>query len=241
MGGKSSGTPGDKAIGSMSNDGMPDGANDRSRCESLALAFVLTIAAAAVPNWWLVDQIWDTCFDESFIIPRDYAPDLALLLLGLPLAIAAPRRAGLRIGNIAHHWPKVLVVCGVPLLLTALVYPRLNERPFAGMSASMWVLSPFAQDLLFVGVIYGVLEPQFGHFVHPRLPIRSVLPVGGFFFAAWHLPWIYTGASPGYVTFMCLYTFLGFTVVGLCRQWTGSFLYVTAAHIAGNYIAWAAN
>jgi membrane protease YdiL (CAAX protease family) len=225
----------------MSEAHIPVASTGWTRSEALALALVLTISAAAVPNWWLVFEVWDTCFDADFVIPRDYAPDFALLLLGLPLAIAAPRRAGLRFGDIARHWPKVIVVCGIPLLLTALVYPRLAERPFAGMPASMWLISPPAQDLLFMGVIYGCLEPHFGHYVHPRLPIRRVLPLGGLFFAAWHLPWIFNGASPGYVAFMCAYTFLGYTVVGLCRQWTGSVLYVTAAHVAGNYIAWAAN
>jgi membrane protease YdiL (CAAX protease family) len=43
----------------------------------------------------------------------------------------------------------------------------------------------------------------------------------------------------GFVAFQMFYTFLLLLLIGLSRQWTGSILYVTAAHTAINLIAWA--
>lgn len=207
-----------------------------SRGEALALALVLTAAAITAPSWWGHDTLRSYLGD---VISPDYWGSLVLLSLGGVLALPAPHSCGLTLGTLRPHWLRVLGVCVGPVILTACVYPFLPERPFRGASPDMWLLSPLAQDLLFLGVIYKYLEPHFGAYVHPLLPIRWCLPVGGLFFALYHVPNVLYGMSGGYVAFQCLYTWLGYTVVGLSRQWTDSILYATAAHMAGNWVAWA--
>jgi len=132
----------------------------------------------------------------------------------------------------------VLLVCGAPILLTALVYPNLAERPFAGASWSLWAISPVAQDLVFIGLLYGFLDTAFPGDVLPRIPLRRALVLTALFFALWHVPNLSSGMSAGYVAFQLGYAAVGVIVVGLSRQWTGSILYGTLTHTAINAIAW---
>ena len=61
----------------------------------------------------------------------------------------------------------------LPVLGAALVYPRLPERPFAGLDVGFWLLSAPAQDLVFSGFLYGRFERLYPNYVHPRLPVRG--------------------------------------------------------------------
>lgn len=204
-----------------------------STAEALALAAAVTVCAGAIGRWyplWALRPHW---------IPGGYWAPALRLLLGLLLVLPAPRRYGLVIGDIRRHWKGVLLVCGGPVLLTALVYPRLPVRPFEGASSSMWALSPLAQDLIFIGWMYGFLERRLPPRVHRRIPVTGALLAGAIFFAAWHLPNLAGRMPTGYVLFQLAYTAAGYLVVGLSRQWTGSLLYATLAHSAGNAIAWA--
>ena len=64
--------------------------------------------------------------------------------------------------------------------------------------------------------------------------------MGGLFFAGWHLQ-NFAYFPVWYVLLQLLYTWAAFTFVGLTRQWTGSLLYVTIGHMAGNFVAWYVN
>jgi|SRR5262245_6319569 len=214
--------------------------NQLSRAEALSLAAALTILAAVLPFSWYVDYLRERHFTGyTWLTPGRFS-DLVLIAVGLMLTLPAPRASGLCIGRIREHWKGVALVIGVPILLTAIVYPRLPDRPFAGSDLSIWLTSPLAQDLIFGGVIYRILRPHFSGLVHPALPFEWVLPIGGLFFAAWHLQ-NFVFMNWQYVVFQLVYTWAAYTFVGLTRQWTGSLLYVTLAHMAGNFIAWAAD
>src|SRR5207244_4387542 len=100
-----------------------------------------------------------------------------------------------------------------------------------------WLVSPAAQDLLFCGYVYTILDEAFPGPVHPRVPMNRTIFLTAFFFSLWHVP----NFQYWPVKFVCLqlcYTFAGAAFVGLSRQWTGSVIYVTAAHMAGNCYAW---
>ena len=116
-------------------------------------------------------------------------------------------------------------------------FARLPDQPFNGSDLSVWLTSPLAQDLMFGGVIYRLLRPHFSGYIHPRVKMEWALPVGGIFFAAWHLQNFATFPRE-YVLFQLVYTWAAFTFVGLTRQWTGSILYVDLAHMAGNFVPW---
>jgi membrane protease YdiL (CAAX protease family) len=158
--------------------------------------------------------------------------------LGLLLALPSHRRSGLVLGDIGQWARPTFLVCGVPLLVAALAILMLPENPFAGSSASAWLTSPLAQDLVFIGYLYGRCEPVFPEYLHRRIPMRTALPITGLFFAGHHAIYFFDpSASTGFVIFQLFYTFLGFVVIGLSRQWTGSILYFTLNHIAVNWIA----
>ena len=207
-----------------------------TRIEWLVLAATLTFASHAVTDnlflfsWTRVPSILREMGMENFWY-------LLSLLFGLALALSAPRRSGLRIGDVRPHLRGVLAACGIPVILAAIIYPLLPVRPFSGAAAGLWLISPPAQDLLFIGYLYGRLEPLYPYFVSPRIPVRRALVITALFFSAWHLPNFSTIPS-GFVVFQISYTFAIFIVAGLSRQWTGSMLYFTLSHMGINFIAW---
>ena len=203
----------------------------------LAVAFVVTIAARAVPSWRFLGEVWRDQLGGDSAISYELFTDLVLLGIGACLVVSAPRRSGLRIGAVRDHWRAVLLVCAVPVVATALVYPNLPERPFAGAGWSMWLVSPLAQDLVFIGFLYGQLDRVFPGYVHPRIRLNRALVLTAGFFALWHVPNI-SGVSTGYMLFQLAYTSVGLVVVGFSRQWTGSMVYCTIEHSAVNLIAW---
>lgn len=219
------------------------------RIEALSLSAGLTILAIVLPY----SQQLNAFYSKHVAPPPTRNPihgrwhdhwlneprfaDLVVIAVGLILTLPDPRGSGLCIGRIREHWKKVAFVIGGPLLLTAIVYPQLPDRPFRGADLSMWLTSPLAQDLFFGGVIYRILRPHFSSRVVSWLPFEWALPVGGLFFAAWHLQNL-AYFPLWYVFFQLLYTWAAYTFVGLTRQWTGSLLYVTSAHMLGNFIVW---
>lgn len=170
-------------------------------------------------------------------LSKGYWSDAWVLLFGVLLVAQAPRASGLRIGALRTNWKRVLLVCGLPVLIVAVVYPLLPNRPWHAMSSSMWTLQPLAQDLLFAGFVYRTLDLSFSGRVVRWLPVEWPLLLTSVFFAAWHLPNLRWMASSD-LTIQIGYTFLGSCVIGLARQWTGSLYYGLAAHMLANFIAW---
>lgn len=209
-----------------------------SQREELALAFVLTVCVGLFPRWRVFEQLWVQDHFGLNALPWPWYHDLLFVVAGLVLTLSAPRRSGLRFGAIRERWKRVLLVCGGSVLAVAVVYPRLPVRPFSEASASMWAVSPLAQELLFMGYLYGRLDRAFPGFVHPKVPLARALVITCAFFGFWHLPNFF-GLPAGYVLFQLFYTGVLGLIPGLSRQWTGSIVYVVLTHSAVNYIAWA--
>lgn len=209
-----------------------------SKVKWLVLALVITLAARAIPEWYFLGSFWHNVLGGEQAMPYELFRDLVLLILGALLALSAPRQSGLILGDIRKHWRGVLLVCGLPIVISAVVYPNLSERPFAESSWSMWAVSPLGQELVFTGFLYGQLERVFPGGFHPRVPQNRALVLAGVYFAIWHVPNFGLGMSSGYLVFQLCYVFLGAVIVGLSRQWTGSILYVAVTHSVINAIAW---
>ncbi len=159
--------------------------------------------------------------------------DVLLLLYATALVLAA--RTPLKLfGSIRSNAWRVALVCGVPVLLTLVAY-RFTSQPFRGSRIGFWLVSPLAQELLFTGFVFGVLERTWPSTQTWR-PTRTLL-LTAVLFSMWHLPNLST-LPLRYVLFQLLYTFAGCLVLGLSRQWTGSILYATATHTLVNLIAW---
>ncbi|MDP2983899.1 MAG: CPBP family intramembrane metalloprotease [Candidatus Latescibacter sp.] len=208
----------------------------REKWEWLILAALLTWAAHLVPEqiffltWTLLPPFIQAAGEENYWY-------LLSLTYGLFLVLPSLSRSGIRIGDIRSHWRGVLFACGIPIILTAIVYPLLPVRPFADSAAGMWLISPLAQDLVFIGFLYGRFEILFPTFIHPRFRIKWALLISALFFSAWHLPNFSTMPAE-FVVFQLFYTVLIYLAAGLSRQWTGSILYFTLAHSCINFIVW---
>jgi membrane protease YdiL (CAAX protease family) len=208
--------------------------------EELLLALVLTIGASTFYRWRFFEQAWVQDSVGLKALPWHWYVSLLFLGLGLLLALPTRKRSGLGPGSIGLHWKRVLLVCGGAVLATALVYPQLPTRPWANSSITMWLISPLAQSLFFIGYLYGRLEHAFPGYIHPRLPFTRALVLTVTFFAFWHLPNAFS-LPFGYFLFQLFYTSVLQMIPWLSRQWTGSIWYAVLTHSAINFIAWYAS
>ena len=205
--------------------------------ETIALAAVVTLAFVAAPKW-LGRETWRLLPERYHTAAGWHWYVLALAVgFGLLLTCGSWKRSGLCIGRIRQHWRKVLLVCSVPIALTAQVYPNLTARPFASFSMALWVIDPLAQELVFAGYLYGRLQQVAGARIHQRLPLTWAIVLTAIFFSLMHLSHL-GHIDNGYLIFMLIYTFLGGLLMGLVRLWTGSILYGLVTHMAVNFIPW---
>jgi hypothetical protein len=96
------------------------------RSDALAFAAVLTVAAATLPNSFPLAAVWRGPLAGVPGLTWPVTRALALLTLGLALALPDPSRSGLTLGlrGLRSHWRGVLLVCGLPVLATAAVFER---------------------------------------------------------------------------------------------------------------------
>lgn len=209
----------------------------RARFDALCLITVVTIAASAAPKSFLLWWIWRDNVLGIGRLPWPMVAHVGLLLVACVLVAARPHRYGLRIGRIRGHWRRVLVVCSLPPVATWLLFPLLGEPPMRAVHVTTWLVSPLAQQLIFLGFIYAYLAPRFRVYIHPRVRIRTALVFAMLFWGLWHVP-NYGTMPAGFVTVQIFYTGVLGIVLGLTRQWTGSILYATLSHAAVNAIVW---
>ena len=204
--------------------------------ELLALALLLTYSSQALPRYALGFLSQNAGRWIQAHLGWQWALDIAQLAFVLILTLPTAHRSGIRIGSLRPHWRKVLIIIAIPILLTALVYPRLHTRPFTGASAAIWTISPLGQDLFFAGYLYGSFARIAGRWFHTKIPINGAVLLTATFFALWHLPNL-ASIPAGYVLFQMCYVFLGATFTGMTRVLTGSVFYITISHMAVNFIA----
>ena len=204
--------------------------------EALLLGLVLVVAFHAIPQWvfnlFPTRRLYDSLGANWYGTLYDAITGLAPLLL----CLGAPSRCGLKLGVWRGHTLTVIAICLLPVVLTAIIYP-FTSRPFSGLQIGIWLVSPFAQDLLFTGYLYGLFDQVFPGVVHQRMRINKAVIVTALFFALWHTP-NFGGMPATYVSFQLLYTFLGGAWILLARQLTGSILPGLLTHMACNFIAW---
>lgn len=205
--------------------------------EALCLALIITAAASAIPGWNDVVYMWrhNVAGLGNFQWPTiRHALQLALALV---LVLPTWRRSGLHFGSVRGQWRRVVVVCGLPPLATLIVYPISPRRVIHDPLITGWLISPAAQEMIFLGYIYGMLRPHFADYVHPKVPIERALILTTLLFGLWHLPNL--GQWPVWlVAVQFVYTGILSIVPALSRQWTGSIIYVIVSHSLVNFIPW---
>ncbi len=207
-----------------------------SKADSLLLALVLVSAYHAVPLWAFqrflpARALYEGLGEQGFATLYRAVSAVVPLLL----CLAAPSRCGLLLGFWRGRVLKVLGICTLPVVLTAIIYPW-TSRPFSGYPISTWLVSPAAQDLLFAGYLYGLFDVTFPGHIHRRCPVNRAVFVTALFFALWHVP-NFSGMPTSYVLFQLLYTFVGGAWILLARQITASIIPGLLTHMAVNFIA----
>lgn len=222
-------------------ENQPNHSANRQRFKELLIAALVVALAWLLPKLPYYFSTLDTYFTQQNTIGHDALHDLILLILAILLVTPSLKRSGVCLGDIRPHWQKVALVCITPVILVAIVFPLITPKPFTGYSATMWLRSPLAQALIFIGYLYGRLALVFPSVIHDKLRIHWALVIAALYFAAWHIPNFAGNASASFVIFQLIYTFALFIIVGLSRQWTGSVLYYTLTHASINFIAWYAS
>jgi membrane protease YdiL (CAAX protease family) len=222
----------------------PERLSQPNRAESLLLALAVTIAFVGAPQW--VQMVTSNKAAAIYRDATDRHPgpeffglyyDVLTLLFGLLLVVGSPQKYGLCIGDIGPNWPRVLLVIAFPLAVATVGCQFIPLPAWVGQNVGIWLISPLAQDLVFGGFVYTTIEQAYPGNLHPRVPLRKTLLISGLFFSLHHVPNFLT-TEAWFVWFQLGFTFAGFLFAGLTRQWTGSLLYVTLAHSAGNFVAW---
>ncbi|HKQ50689.1 MAG TPA: CPBP family intramembrane glutamic endopeptidase [Phycisphaerae bacterium] len=207
------------------------------RWETLALALALTASWHAIPSWLLGSYLparswYDRWGIEGYSAIRDCIASVMPLLL----CFSTPVRSGLVIGQWKGCSIRVLVICLVPIILTAIVYP-LTSAPFKGQPHSMWTISPLAQDALFTGYLYGLISERFSGKIRIGLSVPIAVFITAAFFSLWHVP-NFQGIGAAYVAFQLIYVFIGGAWTLMARVMTGSMIPGVLVHMAVNFIAW---
>lgn len=208
--------------------------------EELSLAFVLVVSTSLFPRWRPFTEAWVSDVAGIKALPWHWYSSILFVLMGLLLALPAWRRSGLGLGRIREHLRPVLGIMLLCIGTVAVVYPQLPVRPWGDAPATMWLLSPLAQQLIFLGYLYGRLERVFPGETRTRVPVTHALLLTVGFFAFWHVP-NFLSLPAGYVVFQLFYTSVLAVVPGLTRQWTGSIWPAVLVHAGINFIAWAAS
>ncbi|MCH7632025.1 MAG: CPBP family intramembrane metalloprotease [Planctomycetes bacterium] len=204
--------------------------------ECLLLAVVLVGAYHAIP-WWgfrfLPSRaIYDRLGEDGYATLYDAMSGVMPFLL----CIGFPLRSGLTFGRWEGRSLKVIGICLLPIVLTAIVYP-FTSRPFNGGRIGLWLVSPLAQDLLFAGYLYGLFDEAFPGHAHRKCRVNRTVLLTAMFFALWHVP-NFLGMAPTYVAFQLFYTIVGGAWMLLARQLTGSIIPGVVTHMACNFVSW---
>ena len=161
--------------------------------------------------------------------------DSISLLMPLCLALSAPVRSGLVIGEWKEHLWKIIFFISFPVVLAFIIY-RFTGQPFKDANVGVWLISPLAQDIFF-GFIFGLLLRYFpGDFTFRNIRVKKSLLLIGFLFSLWHIPNFQTG-EVGFVSFQLIYTYIFAFMIYHTRLWTGSILPILITHMLTNYLA----
>jgi len=207
------------------------------KVEVILLAVVLVAAHKAIP-YWLLWRILPSSVIHHEFCRHGYGnfSDALSVIMPLLLCLGTATRSGLRLGTWRPRTWRIICVCALPVALTAIVYP-FTSQPFTGDRIGCWLISPAAQDLLFGGYLYGLLNVTFPGCISSRVRLSKAALLTAAFFSLWHTPnFLQIGAA--FVTFQLLYTFVGCVWILLTRQWTGSILPVVISHMAANFVSW---
>ena len=202
-----------------------------------AAVWVLLVVLAFAGNSLLSRIGWLV----SFLV-RDAVYGLPLIgcVLVLLLVFWSPTAFGLRLGSHRKVW-WIYLACGVILAAFHLLrWHLLPDGPVARLSAQGWpssyLLTPFREELLFRGFMYGVLVEVYPSSEASRRWISKPVLVTAILFGLWHWGWIVTDGWVAGLVHVVLMFVVGL-VFGIIRRRSGSVLGAFVLHAVGNFVA----
>jgi len=203
-----------------------------SRFHVRAAVWVLLLVLTFLGSFLLSRVGWLLSFLSSRVV---YALPLVGAVTVLVLVFWSPTAFGLRLGTHRKVW-WIYVVCGVLYagywLWGWRVFP--NELLVQG-APSTYLLTPFTEELLFRGFMYGVLVDMYPSSEASQRWISKPVLFTAVLFGLWHFLAIYLvgwGWGLGYVG----YAFFAGLVMGYVRRRSGSVLGPFLMHAVGNFI-----
>jgi membrane protease YdiL (CAAX protease family) len=169
----------------------------------------------------------------SFAVPGRYI----LCLVALLMTAWRPHAFGLKPGNHRKVWWIYLACGGAYLAYDFLIAPF--EPALFGASyvrPSMYLLTPFSEELLFRGFMYGVLVDMYPSSEASRKWISKPVLLTALLFGLWHFRWI-GSIGWGWGLAQVGGTFLAGLVMGYVRRRSGSVLGPFVMHAAWNFMA----
>jgi membrane protease YdiL (CAAX protease family) len=203
-----------------------------SRSHVRAAAWLLLLVLTFLGPYLLWGVGWILSFLSSRVV---YALPLVGAVTALLLVFWSPDAFGLRLGTHRKVW-WIYLACGALYAAYWLWgWQAFPNEVLSQAQPSDYLLTPFSEELLFRGFIYGVLADMCpsseasGRWISKPVLFTAIL------FGLWHSGWIYLigwGWGLGYVAF----TFFAGLVMGYVRRRSGSVLGPFVMHAVGNFI-----
>jgi membrane protease YdiL (CAAX protease family) len=176
------------------------------------------------------------------LISRDVVQALPLLgaVLALLLVFWSPARFGLTLGNHRKAWWAYMaagVLFGAYYALRGHLLPRdILQTIGEHTRPSAYLLTPFREELLFRGFMYGVLAEMYAESEASSRWLSRPVVITAVLFGLWHWPWI---PAVGWLlgSANILFTVGVGLVFGIIRRRSGSVLGPFVLHAVGNFVA----
>lgn len=201
-------------------------AGTRSRLYGWTLLLVITLSGP-----WLFPKL--RALDPLRAVPTWFLSSFCILLI----AALSPDAFGLRRGNHRRTWWVYLSYGVVMVVGTLVVSDLFSARLKAAVTRpDAYLITPFEEELLFRGIMYGLLADMYPSSEASRRWFSKPVVFTAILFGLWHVGWIRSiGWAWGlaYVGFTCV----DGLVTGYVRRRSGSVLGPIGMHMAWNFMA----
>lgn len=193
-------------------------------------AIVLT---AAMTFHWIPVHWWHHVGHLFGRLPEPWPYRLSSLSLAVLLTIWAPRTFGL---IWARTWTahRMVTIVGGGMVAVAIVGMLFIRVPFYGGSSAIFLCVPLAEELLFRGFLFAVLDDAFPRkWSFGRLRLSIAIVVTAFAFGLWHLGGLRM-PTDGFIMFQVIYATIAGLLLAIMRENTGSIWAPWVVHFVVN-------
>ncbi len=165
--------------------------------------------------------IWHSCKPLLQPMHPSVSYPIVVLAIGLALTLWAPRRFGLVPANTRKNRRVISTIGGV-MAVVACTTMLFMSTPFYGGTMAYYLIVPLAEEVLFRGFLFAVIDDAFPRRVRiGRYDVALAVFITAIAFGLWHLSGLRWPTS-GFTWFQLFYTTIAGLGMGIIRQATGS-------------------